>query len=82
MPSGSSIRNNVEVEKSRAGINVLEIVSPNPNVFLIYASGLTAIFGDTVTLDLNQFQDSDGEVLSGKLVITFDGTNWVSSITN
>ncbi|MFP3389478.1 hypothetical protein SB782_11680 [Brevibacillus sp. SIMBA_076] len=57
----------------------MEIVSPNPNVFLIYASGLTATFGDTVTLDLNQFQDSDRDVLSGKLVITFDGMNWVSS---
>ena len=78
----SPILNNVEVEKSRPGIMVLEIVSPNPNVFLIYASGLTATFGDTVTLDLNQFQDSDGDVLSGKLVITFDGTYWISSITN
>ena len=74
--------NNVEVEKSRPGIMILEIVSPNSDVFLIYASGLTAIYGDTVTLDLNQFQDSDGDVLSGKLVITFDGTNWVSSIIN
>ncbi|GIO10193.1 hypothetical protein J31TS6_62210 [Brevibacillus reuszeri] len=81
MPS-SSIINNVEVEKSRPGIMVLEIVSPNANVFLIYASGLTATFGDTVTLDLNQFQDSDGDGLSGKLVITFDGTYWISSTTN
>lgn len=41
-----------------------------------------AIFDDTIKINSNQFTDETGGVLSGILVLTFDGDQWVPSIEN
>lgn len=68
---------NLDVNVSNPEV-IVNIVHPIPNIFLLYGYG--ASDGDTITMNLNQFQDSNGTVLSGTLVITKAGGNWIPSV--
>ncbi|MGD6842191.1 hypothetical protein ACQCVH_06670 [Bacillus infantis] len=54
------------------------MVHPIPSVFLIYGFG--ASVDDTITVNLNHFQDENGTVLSGILEIKYDGAEWVPRV--
>jgi len=75
----SNLYSNLTVQKSDPAL-LYNLMKPNSNVFLIYGYG--AATNDTITLNLNQFQDSNGNVLSGKLMIKYDGVKWIPSVVN
>ena len=85
----SNFRSNLDITVSRSGLNVTSIGFLNANgVFIITMDNTNVQLGDTVKINLNQFQDSNGFELSGILVLTYSETpdspwgtpnGWVSS---
>jgi hypothetical protein len=74
------VSNNVSYSSSGAGVNLVNFEKPIDSVFLI--RGYTNSVGDFISLNLNQFQDANGTVLSGTLNVVFDGSVWVPSVIN
>lgn len=82
---------NLTIDVSRANLIITNIAYFEPNgIFIVNIDNTTAQIGDTVKINLNQFQDSRGSVLSGELVLTYSNnpgsygdtpTGWVASIT-
>ncbi|WP_148040350.1 hypothetical protein [Brevibacillus fluminis] len=61
------------------GVTVTLIKYAPSGMFQVYMSP-GAQNGDTVTVNANQFADQNGGVLSGTLVITFNGGDWIPSL--
>lgn len=51
-------------------------------LLIIDTDNTVAQVGDTIQIDSNQFTDANGGVLSGILVMTFNGSGWIPSIQN
>ena len=49
------------------------------NLLEIQSQG-TLKMGDTISINANQFKYNDGTVLSGKLILEYNGSKWISRI--
>ncbi len=95
---GSDLKDALETTSSRLGLEVSRIqylpiggVDNGYQLLIVELNNSGVELGDTVTIELNQFQDSNGTVLSGKLILTYSETpdsgwgtpaGWVASISN
>ncbi|MER2079712.1 hypothetical protein, partial [Psychrobacillus psychrotolerans] len=81
--TGTGLKSNIKVSISRPGMTVGDIGYFNFGMLLVRSVNEGVQNGDTITLNLNQFQDSNGTELLGTLVMTYNDTltQWDATIT-
>ena len=75
----TDISANIHVTKNTAAA-VSSIVFSSGAKTLVITMGATGSSGDTVTIKANQFEDTYGNVLSGIITLTSDGSTWTPSM--
>ncbi|AXI01197.1 hypothetical protein DV702_16595 [Sporosarcina sp. PTS2304] len=90
-PSTTDIKANLNAVSSNPNLSIEKmnlVVLPNGPTFIITINNVTAAqLGDTVKINLNQFEGSEGTNLTGSMVLTYTNTGnsgfpnqWKSSI--
>ncbi|MER2171208.1 MAG: hypothetical protein ABS938_11295 [Psychrobacillus psychrodurans] len=81
LPYFGNIKQNLYITVNSAA-TVTNVYRAPGGMLIINTNNTEAQVGDTIQIDSNQLTDANGGVLSGTLIMTYDGLGWIPSIQN